>query len=322
MFINNMFLDNAQIAKMQMGETVYTAYYIYWLNQLFERVMRIFVWENTYEIKDGKVKGVLPKEIEQRLLLNGHCGITKYKGNLTAFFGAFYGPTVYMDEWTNYTVHSPVYSGKRQIGRDIVVIDNNALRNSTYDLCRHYAQLLAHNEISLVDTMVNLRKDIVPIASDENQRKSILNYLGKIWEGKFDVVKDPAYLGVQFKEGSTTATAQAVTELLTARKEILSSFYSDVGIKSAFVKKSNTVSNEVEADMGLLLLNLKDMIDSRKMGAEKTNDMYKTNWNVRIADEIDYAAQMQDMDEEVLKNDADSIANVQKSNTGSDTITD
>ena len=127
---------------------------------------------------------------------------------------------------------------------------------------------------------------------------------------------------MQFKEGSSTATAQAVTELLTARKEILSSFYSDIGIKSAFIKKSNTVSNEVEADMGLLLLNLKDMIDSRKMGAEKVNAMYNTNWTVKIADEIDYAAQMQDMDEEVLKNDADNITDVQKSDTGADTVTD
>ena len=50
--------------------------------------------------------------------------------------------------------------------------------------------------------------------------------------------------------------------------------------------------------------------------------MYNTNWTVKIADEIDYAAQMQDMDEEVLKNDADNITDVQKSDTGADTVTD
>ena len=46
---------------------------------------------------------------------------------------------------------------------------------------------------------------------------------------------------------------------------------------------------EVEADTSLLLLNLSDMIESRKKGADKVNKMFGTNWSVHIAEEIDYS---------------------------------
>lgn len=280
-YFSEEFWSNSNMTKRDMFEMTYKPFYIYWRQQLFERVMRLFVWENTGDVK--------PKEIEQRLILSGTCGITPYKGKLTAFFGHFYGPTVYQDEFTNYIVHSPIFSKDYKVGKDITVIDNSALRNPVFPLIHHYAMLLAQNEVSLIDAMVNIR-DIsgTPIAQNENQRASILNYKGKLFEGKFDVVMDPAYLGVDFKGSSSAANSQIIVDLIQAKKDILSNFYSDIGIRSAFVKKSNTVESEVEADTTLLLLNLSDMLDSRKRGAEAVNKMFETNWTVKIADEINY----------------------------------
>ena len=273
--------NDAKMTKHDMMEMTYKPFYLYWRQQLFERVMRLFVWENTGDVK--------PKEIEQRLILSGTCGITKYNGQLTAFFGSFYGPTVYQDEFTNYIVHSPVFSKDFKVDKDITVIDNSALRNPVFPLIHHYAILLAQNEVSLCDAMVNIR-DIngIPVAQNENQRASILNYKGKLFEGKYDVVMDPAFLGVEYKGTSSSANSQIIVDLIQAKKDILSNFYSDIGIRSAFVKKSNTVESEVEADTTLLLLNLSDMLDSRQKGAEKVNDMFGTNWSVKIADEINY----------------------------------
>lgn len=281
MFLN--FLDTREgrkITKLGRESTTYNAYYIYWRDQLFERIMRLFIWENTGDVK--------PKEIEQRLVLQGHCGVTKLNNELTAFFGTFWGPTKYQDEWTNYTVRCPIYSGQRTIGKDIVVIDNNKLRNPTYELVHHYATLLAHTEVTLSNILVNARDaGGVPIASTEKQKASIKQYQGKLYNGQFDAVSDIGMLGIEYA-GSDRRTSQNVMDVCIIRERLLKSFYSDIGVRSAFEKRSNSVEAEVEADTSLLLLNLSDMIDSREKGCEEVNKMFGTNWSVRISDEIDY----------------------------------
>ena len=252
--------------------------------------MRLFVWENTYENVDDKIVGIKPKEIEQRLILQGHCGITKINDEeeLTAMFGHYYGVSKYLDDKPYYMVRCPIYSGQRTIGKDIVVIDNNSLKNPTFELVHHYATLLAHAEVTLVDAMVNARDSGgIPVATTEKQKQSVMEYMGKVFNGQYGVVTDIGNLGLQYL-GSDRKTHQQIMDIYQIREKLLKSFYSDMGVRSAFEKRSNSVEAEVEADTSLLLLNLSDMIDAREKGAEKVNKMFGTNWKVRIAEEIDY----------------------------------
>ena len=186
-----MFLDfmdtteGRKISKLARESSTFNAFYKYWRELLFERIMRLFVWENTGDVQ--------PKEIEQRLLLQGHCGITKLESDnqLTAMYGHFYGVTKYNDEWTNYTVRCPIYSGTREIGKDIVVINNNALRNPAYPLVHHYAIMLAHIEVTLVNCLVNARDaGGIPVVSTEKQKQSVAEYQGKIFNGQYGTVTD------------------------------------------------------------------------------------------------------------------------------------
>ena len=296
MFLQN-YVDSDEkdltLTKLAMESSTYSAFYMYWRDELFERIMRLFVWENTYSLENNKVVGIKPKEIEQRLLLQGHCGITIIEGEteLTAMFGNFFGVSKYMDERPNYMVRCPVYSGGRTIGKDIVVIDNNSIRNPAYDLVHHYAVLLAHNEVTFIDALVNARDaGGVPIAQTEKQKQSIKSYLGKIFNGQRDIVTDIGALGIQYA-GSDRKTSQNIVDIYQTRDKLLKSFYSDIGVRAAFEKRSNSVEAEVEADTSLLLLNLADMIKCRKDGAEAVNDMYGTNWSVHIAEEIDYGTE-------------------------------
>ncbi len=296
MFLKD-YVDNGEkeltLTKLAMESSTYSAFYMYWRDELFERIMRLFVWENTYTLENNKVVGVKPKEIEQRLLLQGHCGITIIEGEneLTAMFGNFFGVSKYMDERPKYMVRCPVYSGERTIGQDIVVIDNNSIRNPAYDLVHHYAVLLAHNEVTFIDALVNARDaGGVPIAQTEKQKQSIKSYLGKIFNGQRDIVTDIGALGIQYA-GSDRKTSQNIVDIYQTREKLLKSFYSDIGVRAAFEKRSNSVEAEVEADTSLLLLNLADMIKCRKDGAEAVNEMYGTNWSVHIAEEIDYGTE-------------------------------
>ena len=277
------------MSKLARGACTYNAYYDYWRDNLFERVLRLFVWKNTEDVK--------PKEIEMRLHLNGHCGITMLNKELTAMFGSFYGVTKYFDEWTNYMVRCPIYSGSRTIDKDVIVIDNNDLRNPTMALIHHYATLLAHNEVTLVNTLVNARDSGgVPIASNEKQKQSIKQYLGQLFDGQYGVVTDIGNLGIEYA-GTDRKTGQSAVDLYTLRERILRSFYTDMGIRSSMEKRANIVVAELSEDDSLLTLNVSNMLEQRKKGAEKVNKMFGTNWSVEIAKQIDYEA----LDREMLQ---------------------
>lgn len=295
-------VDGKKISKLARESCTFNAFYEYWRDQLFERIMRLFVWKNTYTLEDNRVVGIKPKEIEQRLLLQGHCGISILEGEteLTAFFGNYYGVGKYLDEKPNYMIRCPIYSGSRTIGDDIVVIDNNSLRNPSYDLVHHYALLLAHNEVTLIDIMVNARDaGGIPVAATEKQKQSIQQYQAKVFNGQYGIVTDIGNIGINYV-GTDRKTTQSIEDVYMTRKQLLNSFYSDIGVRSAFEKRSNSVEAEVEADTSLLLLNLADMIDARERGCEAVNDMYGTNWSVHIAEEIDYGTENEP--EEVTEN--------------------
>ena len=305
MFLQNLGDLNAydSIPKLARESSTFNAGYLYWREQLFERVMRLFVWENTGDVK--------PKEIEQRLLLAGHCGITKIKNEntLTAMFGSFHGVTKYLDEWKFYNVRCPIYSGNRTIGKDVVVINNNSIRNPLYPLVHHYSILLAHTDVTLVDCLVNARDaGGVPVVSTEKQKQSVAEYQGKIFNGQYGAVTDIGNLGIQYV-GADRKTSQGLQDVIITRDKILKSFYSDIGVRSAFEKRSNSVEAEVEADTSLLLLNLSDMIDSRKKGAEEVNKLFGTNWTVHIAEEIDYG-----MENEIIQFDTNTEVHTEDMN--------
>ena len=284
MFLEYMDTDEGRkVSTLARESSTFNAGYKYWRELLFERMMRLFVWENTGDVK--------PKEIEMRLLLAGHCGITNLNDELTAMFGSFFGVTKYFDEWKNYTVRCPIYSGTRIIGKDVVVINNNAIRNPAYMLVHHYAIMLAHTEVTLVNCLVNARDaGGVPVCSTEKQKQSVAEYQGKIFNGQYGIVTDIGNLGIEYM-GADRRTNQNIMDIMETREKIIKSFYSDIGVRSAFEKRNNTVMAEVEADTSLLLLNLSDMLKCREVGANEVNKMFGTNWSVHIAEEIDYGAE-------------------------------
>ena len=283
--------------KLSKGACTYNALYGYWREQLFERVMRLFVWKSDVE----------QKEIEQRLIIAGHCGITKLprKKELTAMFGTFYGVTEYFDEFKNYTVHCPIYAGTRTIGKDIAIISNNAERNPVLPLIHHYAQLLAHAEVTFINILINARDNSgIPIVSTERQKQAVIQYQGKKFNGQYSAIADPGALGVNYTQ-QTTLNSSLYKEMWETRNNILKEFYSDIGVKAAFEKQSNTIDAEVRSNDSLLLLNIKDMLEYRKRGCEAVNKLYGTNWSVKVSDEINYRAGEAVPAGEVEKNEND-----------------
>lgn len=281
-FLNSMagsLQDFVSIKNLQNACTL-PDFYKYWRDNLFERLFRLFIWEDTGDLK--------PKEIEQRLFLLGHCGIAKYNDVLTAFFGSFFGVTVYQDEWTGYNVHSPIYSNTYNIGQDIVVINNNSLRNPSIEHVNHYAKLLAHADVTLMRQLVEARDSGgVPVAQNEKAKQSLYDYQKAVYVGKIGVVSDLAGVGVDY-QGSDRHTQLKIDEVWDVRSKLLKQFYSDIGVRATFDKRSNAVVDEITSDSSMLLYNVSDMLKERQDGAAAVNNMFGTNWSVRLSDEINY----------------------------------
>lgn len=264
----------------------YDDFFHFWRDDLFSRLMRLFIY-------DGLGDNLPQKEIEERLYLLGHCGIAQYDGKLTAFFGSFFGPTVYQDEFTNYNVHSPIYSNTYTINDDIVVIENNSLKIPCIEHVNHYSYLLAHAEVTLIKALIEARDPGgVPIAENEKAKQSLLAYQKAMYQGKISAVSDLAGIGVKYL-GADRKTAINIIDIWEVRKNLLKSFYADIGVRATFDKRSNAVVDEVTSDTSMLLYNISDMLEERKKGCERVNKLFGTNWSVRLSDEIDYNSENQ-----------------------------
>ena len=258
--------------------------YLYWTDNLFERIMRLFVWDGAGDI--------MPKEIESRILINGHCGVINfYDGiteELTAMFGSFYGVGKYFDEKPFYNMHCPIWAGSGRIGYDTAIIENTSLKNACLPMVKRYAYMLAHTEVSLVKALINLRDSGgVPVATSSKQKADIEDYQQKLFNGEDGVVIDFGALGVEFA-GTDRHTSQSILDIMEVRQKLLKNFYSDIGIRASFDKRSNTVINEVEADTTMLLFNITDMLEARKRSAGRVNDLFGVNWSVKVSPEISY----------------------------------
>lgn len=281
-FLNNDIYKYGELQLKGLSQAcTYDDFFHFWRDDLFSRIMRLFIY-------DGLGDKLPQKEIEEPLYLNGHCGITQYEGEMTSFFGSFFGPTKYYDEFTNYTVHSPLYSNSYTINKDIIVIENNSLKIPCIEHINHYAYMLAHTEVTLIMALVEARDaGGVPIAENERAKQSLLAYRKAMYQGKLSVVSDLAGIGVSYL-GADRRTSLNITDIWETRKNLLRSFYADIGVRASFDKRSNAIIDEINADTSMLLYNVSDMLEERKKGCERVNKLFGTNWSVRLSDEIEY----------------------------------
>lgn len=291
-----MFLsDNKYLNKIKYKQraTTYPEFYKYWLDVLFERVMRLFVWDFG---EDDSYTKVMAKEIEQRLILFGHCFVCMYNDELTVFEGQLNGVTKYNDEFDMYSVRCPVYSDNLIIADKGVVISNNKLRNDTISLCHHYATLLAHTEVTLSLLMVDIRdSNGVPVAKNDITKRSIDNYKSNIYDGVYGTVTDPGGMGVNYA-GKTGSHGVNVTDVYYVRDKLIKSFLTDIGVKTALDKKTNTVSDEVNADNSLLVFDTSDMEECRKQACREINDFFNKKWDCNKSPELDYTEAIYETD--------------------------
>ena len=163
--------------------------YMYWKSVLFEKCVRMFVWNNL-------PNNIPQREIEMRLISEGFCGfVNDSKSGYMVASGSLSGVTEYNDVFTNFTYKSPTsMGGSPTINRDCVIIQNNSIRLPLYEMICRYASLLAHCDITLKVGLVNLRETNTFKAESDSTAESIREYHKKSYNGELDVIVDSSMI--------------------------------------------------------------------------------------------------------------------------------
>lgn len=251
-----------------------------WRNTLAERVINIFTWNG------------LPfpqKEIEILLTFVGFCGVTKSKkSELMSVYGSMSGVTNYPDQFTTFTYATPLESGMRSIGKELIVIDNNQLRLPLADVINSYATLLAHTDLSLQAILINSRATGLVTAKTQAQVDSIASWYSSLENGKTLAVLDGQSFESLMDDNGIKVfpmnypSAMTIDSYYQIRENLLKSFYSEIGINSMRDKRERVVEAELDTNLNRILFNVDDMLASRKEACNKINALFGTNITVEF----------------------------------------
>lgn len=272
--INNKYKNESGITLSRLQEMYF--------ERCLNRVIRLFIYEG------------LPfpaHEIEYRAVLDGFAGVVrdKKRGIMTAW-GGMSGVTQYEDIFKRFTYAAPTAEGGTvDIGTDCVILRNTPTMTSMFTWLMRYADLYAHNDISLRMALINSRYQDILSTTDAAKADTIKDWHTSLEVGKLVAIIDD----MPMSEFKTDGNIKALdinrqrdvdfTKYTELENELTRTFYRDIGVRWNKDKKANLVAGEVEQDNMLLEFNISDMLNSRKEFCDNYNKVFGGNVKVSLA---------------------------------------
>lgn len=223
-------------------------------------------------------------ELNFRAYIDGYCGVVNdRKCGIMASWGGMSGVTQYSDVFKFFTYSAPTAKGGTAvIGKDAVILRNTPTLYSAYMWLMRYADLYAHNDISLRMALINSRYQDILKTTDESKRETLENWYRGLYEGDLLALIDDSPLSELTGDNGTISALDLnrtqeidYTRYTELENELTRSFYRDIGIRWNKDKKANLVSGEVEQDNMMLEFNVLDMKVSRETFCEEYNKTFK-----------------------------------------------
>lgn len=256
----------------------YSDLFSYWFMQLSERVNALFLY-------DGLPLSIPQREIEFRLMNDGQAFFTKYKNNVRVFNSTFANQaTIYLDEPKQVNIWSPIYSGCVDRNTGVLARNNDYCVPSSM-IVRYYADKLAHADLTYTNTLVNMRAKNVPVSQTSKMTNSIREWLNALWNGRNIPIEDGSYSKLEFKEMNTGADSK-ILDIVETRKAILVEFYECFGIRQSRVKKAQMTDEEVQSGDAMLLVNVRNMLECRRLAIEEFNAKFGFNASVDFSEDL------------------------------------
>lgn len=250
-----------------------------YIMQFLNRTQQIFVYTGLPE--------TIPAEyLELYLQYNGFVCITDKPGKLYAFFGGLGGePDVYYQP-TICTVSNPAlnFNANLRIDKDCVIIRNDIFMNGLYPIINRYSTALVENDISMNMASINMRSTMLISAPSDTVKKAADIFIQKVADGELSSVGDNAFLdGIKvFPLSGSSATR--ITDLIEYHQYLKAGLFNEIGLDANYNMKRERLSNgETELNQDSLVPLITQMLECRKRGIEKVNEMYGTNITVELS---------------------------------------
>lgn len=260
------------------------------VSYMLDRTQSMFKWSG------------LPDSIPQRILelylqINGNVCFYRYDGTLYVFTGGLGGePDVYYRP-TLYTVANPAlkWSASLRIDEECVIMPNDSLYMGLIPLYSRYASMMAETELSMLLALVNTRATAVISASDDRTAASAQKYLKDMRDGKQGIIgESPVLEGVKVQPYAASGSGNYLTNLIEYMQYTKASWFNELGLNANYnMKRESINADESQLNDDALLPLVDDMLNCRRLAAEKVNAMFGTSISV------DFASSWEDNQQEI-----------------------
>ena len=249
-------------------------------------MLRYMLRRSTQMFKYNGLPKTIPKYIlELYLQTNGNVCFYKHDGELYVFTGGMGGE---LNEYylpTIYTIANPFLKLTKNlvIDKDCVVVANDSCYQGMLPQFKKYATGLVENELSMNIASINSRIISLISASDDRTLKSAEAYVKHIYDGDLSIVSEDAFLDGVKVQPYAKATNDTLSKLIEYNQYLKASWFNDIGLNANYNMKREAInSNESQLNDDMLFPTVDDMLERRKDGLEKVNEMYATNITVEL----------------------------------------
>ena len=254
--------DEKHDGKFRIGE----AQIIYML----VRTQSMFEYKNLPET-------IPTRNLEIMLQLNGNVFFTKVNGEYYVFTGGLGGePDVYYEP-TIYTVANPAlnFSKNLVIDKDGVLIRSDSYGIGLLPMMQKYAALMVENEFTMRIADINSRISFLLSAADDRVKASAELFLKRVSDGELGVLSDNSFLEDLTVHTVGDGNKQRMTDLIEYQQYLKAAWFNDLGINANYNMKRESISpDEAQLNDDALLPLIDDMLECRKRGLKKVNEMY------------------------------------------------
>ena len=217
------------------------------------------------------------RNLEIMLQLNGNVFFTKVNGEYYVFTGGLGGELDVYYEPTIYTVANPAlnFSKNLVIDKDGVLIRSDSYGNGLLPMMQKYAALMVENEFTMRIANINSRISFLLSAADDRVKASAELFLKRVADGELGVLSDNSFLEDLTVHTVGDGNKQRMTDLIEYQQYLKAAWFNDLGINANYNMKRESISpDEAQLNDDALLPLIDDMLEERKRGLKKVNEMY------------------------------------------------
>ena len=277
--------------------------------QHLEKTNAMFEWNG--------LPDTIPQHYLEFLLQTvGSVGIIKEQDKLFAVYGNAGGVRNYNYEPATFIVSNPylliqskaynIYYGKDttisspiketiKTDGDCVLITNDVMRTGLIPMSRFYASQLIENTITKNLTTIIARAMYIFAAGDDDIREDFNDLIQSLIDGEIKALLAEGILGDGAKElvatlPYATDMHKAITDLIENEQYIRSMWLNEHGLQSNYnMKRESLNSNESQLNKDAVIPYPDTMLNMRRLGAKRMNELFGTNITVDFASAWKYS---------------------------------